>query len=293
MKFDFFTFGGRFFWEDLFNYQGWVIQRHTRTKKYRLLDNHGIRRDSGSFTDCKNTLLKYIEAYELPAPYTDSVLLLHNFGRTKFSLNKICDSLKEMKANIIAVNSASLQKSLNYQANQLIQFIKNLNHHGKLYVITHGSGCLLLRKLLASADNYRAYHLARVIDINPINSGSDLADLLKDNIFCQKVFGPMLAEMAPQKAFSLAQLPKEIPHGLIFYPPTYTKIVKKLISRFESFPFASPPSEQSYADDRYQFSKYRWFPLADKELGDICRQYLLTGKFPAPAPKEDTSDSEK
>lgn len=280
MKFDFFTFGGRFFWEDIFNYQNWVIQRHTRTKKYRLLDNHLIRRDCGSFEDCKKTLLKYIEACEIPAPYNDSVILLHNFGRSKFSWNTVCDSLKEMKANIVAVNSASLQKSLNYQANQLIQFIKNLNHKGNLYVITHGSGCLLLRKLLAATDNYRTYNLAGVIDINPINSGSDLADLLKNHNFCKQIFGPMLIEMTPQKALSLAKLPKEIPHGLIFYPPAYTKILKKMIERFESFPFTSPPSERSYADDQYWFNKYRWFPLNDPELGKVCLEYLTTGKFP-------------
>ena len=52
MKFDFFTLGGRFRWEDIYNYQGWRIQRHVKNRRYRLLDSNDVRRDSGSFAHC-------------------------------------------------------------------------------------------------------------------------------------------------------------------------------------------------------------------------------------------------
>ena len=44
MKFDFFTFGGRFFWEDVFNFKNWVIQHNIYNNTYRLLDNQYITR---------------------------------------------------------------------------------------------------------------------------------------------------------------------------------------------------------------------------------------------------------
>ncbi len=279
MKFDFFTFGGRFFWEDVFNFQNWVIQHNIYNNTYRLLDNQYIRRDSGSFEECKNTLLKYIEAYELETPYTDSIILLHNFARSKFSWNTVSESLKDIKANIIAVNTATLKKDLNHQAKQLVQFLKNLDNSGHISFVTHGSGCLLLRKLLSITDNYRLYNIERVIDINPINSGSDLADLLKESRICQKILGPMLLDLVPQKAIDLAKLPAEIQHGIIFYAPAYTRFVKKLLERFESFPFTSPPSEKSYAKDIFYINKYRWLPLNDAELGKACLTYLTKGKF--------------
>lgn len=279
MKFDFFTMGGRFLWEDVLNYQNWVIQRHIFSKKYRLLDNHAIRRESGSFENCKNTLLNYIGAYELPPLYQDSVILLHNFGRTKYSWKIIADSLKDMPANIIAINSTTLRKGLNYQANQLIQFLKNFDNQGKLYFITNGSGCLLLRKFFSICDNYRIYNIQKIIDINPINSGSDLAELLNENIFFQKILGPMLADITPKRSLSLAQLPKEISHGIIFYPPTYTKLIKKMLRRFDGFPPLSPPAERTYAEDIYTFTKYRMFPLNDKALGTACLNYLQKGIF--------------
>ncbi len=280
MKFDFFTFGGRFFWEDVFNYQNWVIQRHVRTKKYRLLDNYSIRRESGSFEECKNTLLKYIDAYELESPYSDSVILLHNFGRTKFSMKRIAESLKDLKTNIIAFNYPFLHKNLNYQADILCSFIKNLDTQGKTYFITNGAGCLLLRRFLSQVDDYREYHIAGVLDINPLNSGSDLADLLCRSNFFRQILGPMLISITPKKAMELPKLPKEIKHSLLFYPPVYTHMIKKILSRYESFPFQTPPSETSFADDVQTINVPRLFPLNDLELGKICRYFICNGKLP-------------
>lgn len=280
MNFNFFTFGGRFLWEDVFNYQNWTIQCNIRNQKYRLLDSHNIRRASGTFNECKNTLLKYIEAYELNPIYDDTVILLHNFCCTKHCWKNIADSLQPLNANIIAVNYASLYKDLSHHAHLLVQFLRNLDNKGKLYFITSGAGCLVLRKLLATCENYRAYHIANVLDINPINSGSDLADLVYTNRLCQKVFGPMLTDLIPQKAISLAKIPQEIPHGIIFYAPSYTQLVKKMLSHFESFPPLSPPSESSYADKICTVKKYKMFPLNDKELGEICLYYLQNGEFP-------------
>ena len=61
MKFNFFTFGGSVFWEDVFFYQKWRIQRNCCTKKYRLLDSWDIRRASGTFEDCQKAFIKYIQ----------------------------------------------------------------------------------------------------------------------------------------------------------------------------------------------------------------------------------------
>ena len=51
--FHFFTLGGKQFWEDVFYYQKWRIQRHYRTRKYRLLDNWDICRAKGTFEECR------------------------------------------------------------------------------------------------------------------------------------------------------------------------------------------------------------------------------------------------
>ena len=71
MYFDFFTYGGAMFWEDVFFYQRWRIQRHCFSKIYRLLDPWDIRRAQGSFQVCQKKFIKYIESYEIPKQQGD------------------------------------------------------------------------------------------------------------------------------------------------------------------------------------------------------------------------------
>lgn len=280
MKFDFFTLGGRFFWEDTCNFQQWRIQRNTiNMKKYRLLDPNNIRRDSGVFEQCKETLLKYIEAYELDEPFDDTIVLIHGFARTYKSVKFLADSLKDIKANIVSFNYSSTSNGLSSHANLLAKFLQNIDTKNNLYFINIGAGCLLARKLLNSSHNYRNYRVARVLDINPLNSGSDLAELLATSKIMRYFFGHTLIDITTRKAVNYAKLPQEIDHGIIFCPSTLQKIIKSLLKRFESFPFVSPPSESSYAKKIKQIENTSLFPLQNHELMENCRNFIIKGEF--------------
>jgi len=279
MKFTFFTLGGNFFWEDIYNYQDWIIQRNIATQRCRLLDPHNIRRDSGSFEQCKKTLLKYIDAYELDDLYDDTIIILHGFGRTKRSVKLIAESLKPLKMNIISLGYPSLRRGTSYHASMLSIFLKNIEIKGKLYIINVGSGCLITRKLLSRSNNYRNYNIARILDINPLNSGSDLAEILSKSSICNFLFGPMLADISTPKATNVPHLPEDIEHGIIFSPLTIHDIAKKIISRFDSFPFSTPPSEESYAKVIKKIEKSSLRPLKNPELPQACREFIEFGKF--------------
>ena len=56
----FYTMGGGHFWEDVFFYQKWRIQRNYISKKCRLLDNWDISRFEGSFEECRKSFIQYI-----------------------------------------------------------------------------------------------------------------------------------------------------------------------------------------------------------------------------------------
>ena len=83
MKFNFFTFGGSQFWEDVFFYQKWRIQRNCHSKIYRLLDKWDIKRAEGSFETCRKAFVKCIEVYEIPRQKGELVILLHGISETK------------------------------------------------------------------------------------------------------------------------------------------------------------------------------------------------------------------
>lgn len=279
MKFDFFTCGGRFFWEDLYNFQDWIIQRNIINNKCRLLDPHNIRRHSGTFEQCKDTLLKYIEAYELNPLYDDTVLILHGFGRSKKSIKKLAGALKELPMNVVCVGYPSLRRNIYYHATMLSKFLKNIEIRGKLYVVNVGCGCLITRKLLSKSNNYRQYNIARILDINPLNSGSDLAELLATRKVFNFLLGPMLRDISTPRAVALARLPHDIEHGILFAPLTIHDVAKKMLSRFDSFPFSTPPSEESYADNVKKIRKNTYFPLNSPAVLQYSVNFIKTGNF--------------
>lgn len=280
MKFDFFTCGGRFFWEDLYNYQDWIIQRNIMNNKCRLLDPHNIRRHSGTFEQCKEVLLKYIEAYEMDPLYDDTVVILHGFARSKKSVKKLADALKkELPMNVVCLGYPSLRRDIYYHATMLSQFLKNLDIRGKLYIINVGCSCLITRKLLSKSDNYRNYNIARILDINPRNSGSDMAELLGKYKIFNFILGPMLYDISAPRAVSLARLPHDIEHGILFAPLTAHDIAEKIFSRFESFPLAAPASEESYAENVKKIKEKAYFPLNSEAVAQYAINFIKTGDF--------------
>ena len=83
MKFNFFTCGGGQFWEDVFFYQKWRIQRHYKTQEFRLLDPWDIRRYEGSFGECRQAFVTYISMYQLARQKGHMIVMLHGLGETK------------------------------------------------------------------------------------------------------------------------------------------------------------------------------------------------------------------
>ncbi|MBR6355363.1 MAG: hypothetical protein IKR92_00775 [Alphaproteobacteria bacterium] len=279
MKCTFFTFGGNFMWEDIYNYKDWVIQRNLVSQKCRLLDPLNIRRHSGSFEQCKETLLKYIEAYELDDLYDDTVIILHGFGRSKKSVKPLADAFKDLKMNVICLGYPSLRRGIAYHATMLSIFIKNLDIKGKLYIVNVGASCLITRRLLTKSNNYRHYNIARILDINPLNSGSDLAEILAKYSFLNFFMGPMLHDISTPKATAMPRLPHDIEHGIVFAPISAHDIAKKMLARFDSFPFSTPPSEETYATTVMTISQSYRDPLKSEEIKEACRNFIRFGRF--------------
>jgi len=279
MSFDFFAFNSRFFWEDVYNYNGWVIQLNVRTLKYRVVDPLGVRRESGDFENCKSVLLKYIDACEMTELKENTVILLHGFGGNKSSVKKLTKGLKDINANIIALNYATLRRGIAFHANILAQMLQNMELKGRLYIINTGASCLITRKLLSESANYRRYNIGRILDINPMNSGSDFAELIVKKSLFKFLLGPMLKDITTSVAVNLKKLPQEIDHGIIFVISPVKKFIKRMWAKFESFPLASPPSERSYAEKVEEFESESFFPLDDEKLLTYCKNFITTGDF--------------
>lgn len=279
MSFNFFAFNSRFFWEDVYNYNNWVIQLNVRTLKYRLIDPLGVKRESGDFELCRSTLLKYIEACELTELKDNTIIIIPDFGQTVASVKSLAKSMKDVNANIIALGYASLRRGVAFHANILAQMLQNIEIKGKLYIVDVGSSCLITRKLIADSGNYRRYNIERVLDINPRNSGSDLAELLVNKKIFNFILGPMLKDIKTSSAVKYKKLPQEIDHGLLFVSNPFTRLAKHVLARFESFPFSTPLGERAYAEKIQELKAETWFSLDDENLFKYCKNFITTGDF--------------
>ena len=148
MKFAFFTLGGKQFWQDLFFYQGWRIQRNLGGK-FRLLDPWNIRRESGTLRKCQNAFIRYIEIYQILRQKEKAVILLHGWGRSRDIFNEMSKRIESEDFLPIAINYPSLFKSSDVIASHLDMLLDDLRDVKEINFIAKGLGGLLLRKVLA------------------------------------------------------------------------------------------------------------------------------------------------
>lgn len=280
MKFNFFTFGGSQFWEDVFFYQKWRIQRHYRSKRYRLLDNWDIQRATGSFEECRKAFVRFIEAYEIPRQSGDLVILLHGLSETKTIFRPLWKVLVAKGYNVAAINYPSTRKPMRFHIRQLEFFLTHCEDISKVSFITKGSGCLLLRMLLSNTYGWQDnFALDKVINVNPINRGSDLFEILSRFSIFNFIFGPMLKEGTPRSAQSISKLPSEIRLGVIFCQTWRDRILNPIVEKFKSLPLKGDISELEFAEEKIKIKNTQFSIFKNEEVIDACLTFLKKGKF--------------
>lgn len=280
MKFNFFTFGGSQFWEDVFFYQKWRIQRNCHSKTYRLLDNWDIKRAEGSFETCRKAFVKFIEAYEIPRQSGELIILLHGLGETKSIFRPLWKKLVKEGYNVAAINYPSTRKPMKYHIRQLEFFLNHCEDINKVSFITKGAGCLLFRMLVANTygwqDNFK---IGKVININPINRGSDFFDIISRFAPFNWLFGPMLKECRPIDAQSISRLPAEIDTGIIFCETWPEKIFSPIVEKFKGMPLKFEVSEKDFASKITTVKNTYCNVFNNPEVLDACLKFLKDGKF--------------
>ena len=232
MKFNFFTFGGAFFWEDVFFYQKWRIQRHCGTKTYRLLDSWDIRRASGTFEECQKAFIKYIDRYEITKQQGKLIVLLHGYLDGKNIFKPLWRKLVLTNATVAAINYPSLFRSSLASAYQLLFFPNHMEHITEVSFVTKGAGNLILRQTLNLPPELQTFQekmrIRNIVEINPVIKSSFLCDLLSKFRIFRLIGGPMLEEMTEKKLKNLPSLPNRLNSLKIFSDSKISKIISRI-----------------------------------------------------------------
>lgn len=248
MSLDFFTFGGAFFWEDVFFYQRWRIQRHCLTKIYRLLDSWDIRRASGSFEDCKTAFVKYINSHEIKRQRGKMVILLHGFLDSKNIFKQLWRKFVLIDSTVAALNYPSLFKSSEASAQQLLFFLNHIDDITEISFVTKGIGNLVLQKALNAPLSQQLFRnnmrIGNIVEINPISEHCLLCDFLVKFKFFKFIFGPALQDMTTVRLKLLPNLPPQL-NSLRIY--SYSKLFKITLAVLKKLHF---PIEETFPEDR-------------------------------------------
>lgn len=246
MNFDFFTLGGWLFWEDVFFYQRWRIQRNCLTHTYRLLDSWDIRRASGDFEHCKNVFIRCINSYEITKQKGKLIILLHGYMDSKNIFKKLWRKFVLVESNVAALNYPSLFNSCSESAKQLLFFLNNIDDITEVSFVTKGIGNLVLQKALNSPLQEQTFRnkmrIGNIVEINPVIKGTTLCDLLVRYKFFNFICGPSLKDMSSQYIKNIPFIPPHLNCLQIFSDSKLYRLYIKVLNMFK-FPINDLPKD--------------------------------------------------
>ena len=146
----------------------------------------------------------------------DGVVLLHGISRTALSFRKMQLSLERAGFATLNLDYASRRKALEGLAEDIDPAIQRFADRidGSVHFVCHSMGGLLARVYIA---RHRPKHLGRVVMLGTPNSGSEIADRLKNFGVYRAFFGPAGQQLGTQRDAAIEALfpPVDYPVGVI------------------------------------------------------------------------------
>ena len=146
----------------------------------------------------------------------DGVILLHGISRTARSFRKMQTELEGCGFATLNLDYASRRKALEALAEDIHPAIQRFADgvDGSVHFVGHSMGGLLARVYIA---RYQPKRLGRVVMLGTPNSGSEIADRLKNFGVYRAFFGPAGQQLGTQRDAAIEALfaPVDYPVGII------------------------------------------------------------------------------
>jgi pimeloyl-ACP methyl ester carboxylesterase len=146
----------------------------------------------------------------------DGVVLLHGISRTARSFRKMQVALERAGFATLNLDYASRRKPLEALAEDIHPAIQRFADRidGSVHFVCHSMGGLLARVYMA---RHRPKHLGRVVMLGTPNSGSEIADRLKNFGAYRAFFGPAGQQLGTKRDDAIKALfpPLDYPVGIV------------------------------------------------------------------------------
>ena len=211
----------------------------------------------------------------------ESVILLHGYGRTPFSMRPLQKRLEETGFLVHNIGYPSMRRSPPELVKILDEQIKFCcSTSPRIHFVTHSLGGILARAYLSENG---LENMGRMVMLAPPNQGSELADIVNGSIILRAILGPTVVQLGTEEN----SLPNRLP------PPWYELgVIAGIddINPIGSF-FVPDPSDGTVAvastrlegmRDFVTVHKSHTFIMRSADVADYVIQFLLTGRFIAP-----------
>lgn len=280
MQFDFFTLGGSQFWEDVFFYQKWRIQRNCNSKTYRLLDNWDIRRHEGSFEDCRLAFVKYIEIYELSRQKGHMIIMLHGLGDSKNIFKPLWRKAIESGYMAAAINYPSTRKNIDSHVRQLDFLLNHLEDVQEVSFVTKGVGGIVLRKLMSVESPWQQnIKISRIVEVSPPNQGSAFLTKLNEYKLFRFILGPMLKELSRKDVSKIPDFPNNIEVGIISRKSLMLGFGHLLPKSFKNSLPSTNEVKLINAKETINIKGSEFNPFKNPRIVNACINFLGKGHF--------------
>ena len=146
----------------------------------------------------------------------DGVVLLHGISRTALSFRKMQLALERAGFATLNLDYESRRKALEGLAEDIDPAIQRFADRidGSVHFVCHSMGGLLARVYIA---RHRPKHLGRVVMLGTPNSGSEIAERLKNFGVYRAFFGPAGQQLGTRRDAAIEALfpPVDYPVGII------------------------------------------------------------------------------
>ena len=210
----------------------------------------------------------------------ESVILLHGYGRTPFSMRPLQNRLQEAGFMVHNIGYPSMRRS----PPELVEFLNDrfkscCGTSPRIHFVTHSLGGILVRAYLSE---HHLKNMGRVVMLAPPNQGSELADIANGSILLRAILGPTVVQLGTGED----SLPNRLP------PPWYELGVIAGIDAFNpigSF-FVPDPSDGTVSvastslagmSDFVTVRKSHTFIMRSADVAGYIIRFLRTGRFVA------------
>lgn len=221
-----------------------------------------------------------IQVAEILENEKDCVVLIHGFLRMPSSMENMAKFLNENGYRTINIDYPSHKYDIDTVADK---FLKPAilgycpEPDRQIHFVTHSLGGLILRHYLK--DN-QPENLRKIVMIAPPNKGSELADLLNENPFGEKLLGPILPELTTQ----IQNLPPkidipEIKIGIIAGTKSINPLANKIIKGKHDSTVSVESTKMENMTDFMEIERSHTFITDQEEVKTAVLNFFTTEKF--------------